>query len=110
MDIREYKKISNLIRDNDIYKVYDLPTLQNLTLSLTELQTGKSTTGHSHADADEVYIFISGTGSIDIDTDNQKVKDGAVILVPRGKFHKVHNEGSETFSFWTVFEKYGERK
>ena len=62
MDIREYKKISNLIRDNDIYKVYDLPTLQNLNLSLTELRTGKSTTGHSQADADEVYIFISGSG------------------------------------------------
>jgi mannose-6-phosphate isomerase-like protein (cupin superfamily) len=110
MDIREYKKISNLIRDNNTYRVYDLPTLKNLTLSLTELKIGKSTTGHSHTDVDEVYIFISGVGSIDIDTDNQKVKDGDVILIPRGKFHKVHNEGSETFSFWTVFEKYGDRK
>lgn len=110
MDIREYKKISNLIRDNDIYKVYDLPTLQNLTLSLTELQTGKSTTGHSHIEADEVYIFVSGNGSIEIDKEHQKVKGGDVILIPRGKFHKVHNKGSEIFSFWSVFEKYGERK
>ena len=110
MDIREYKKISNLIRDNDIYKVYDLPTLQNLNLSLTELNPGKSTGGHSHDDADEVYIFISGVGSIDINSDNQKVKGGDVVLIPRGKFHKVHNEGSETFSFWAVFEKYGDRK
>ena len=110
MDIREYKKISNLIRDNDIYKVYDLPALQNLNLSLTELYEGKSTTGHSHADADEVYIFISGSGSIDIDTDNEKVKGGDVVLVHRGKFHKIHNEGSETLNFWSVFEKYGDRK
>ena len=110
MDIREYKKISALIRDNDIYKVYDLPTLQNLTLSLTELYGGMSTTGHSHADADEVYIFINGSGSIDIDTDNEKVKGGDVVLVPRGKFHKVYNEGPETFSFWSVFEKYGDRR
>ena len=110
MDIREYKKISNLIRDNDIYKVYDLPALQNLTLSLTELYSGKSTTGHSHADADEVYIFISGIGSIDIGTDNEKVKSGDVVLIPRGKFHKIHNEGPETFSFWSVFEKYGDRR
>lgn len=110
MDIREYKKISNLIRDNDIYKVYDLPALQNLTLSLTELYEGKSTTGHSHAEADEVYIFKSGNGSIEIDKEYEKVKDGDVVLVPRGKFHKVHNEGSETLSFWSVFEKYGDRK
>lgn len=110
MDIREYKKISNLIRDNDIYKVYDLPALQNLTLSLTELYEGKSTTGHSHIEADEVYIFIGGNGSIEIDKERQKVKGGDVMLIPRGKFHKVYNEGSEIFSFWSVFEKYGERK
>lgn len=106
MNIREYKQLANLIRDNEIYKVYDLSELSNLTLSLTELNPQKSTTGHSHDNADEVYVFINGSGSMEIGEKTLEVKGGDVALVPRGNFHKVHNKGEEIFSFWTVFEKY----
>ncbi len=106
MDIEEYKQLANLIRDNEIYKVYDLSTLDHLTLSLTELNAQKSTTGHSHIEADEVYTFISGEGSMEIGKKTIKVKAGDVVLVPRGDFHKVYNQGENTLSFWTIFEKY----
>lgn len=106
MNIEEYKKVANLLRDNEIYKVYDLSELKDLTLSLTELYPQKSTTGHSHDTSDEVYIFIGGEGMIEVGKQNFKIKGGDVILVPRGDFHKVHNQGKETLSFWTIFEKY----
>jgi len=106
MDIIQYKQLASLIRDNEIYKVYDLSELEHLTLSLTELNPQKSTTGHSHDNADEVYIFINGSGSMRIGEKSLPVKGGDVVLVPQGSFHKVHNEKDEVLSFWTVFEKY----
>ncbi len=107
MDIIQYKQLAKLIRDNELYKVYDLSDqLKNLTVSLTELNSQKSTTGHSHADAEEVYIFISGEGTMENGAENLKVKSGDIVLVKAGDFHRVHNPGENILSFWTIFEKY----
>lgn len=106
MDIREYKQLANLIRDNEIYKVYDLTTLQDLNISLTELNPNKSTTGHSHDVTDEVFVFIDGEGTVEVGSQTLEVKSGDLILVPRGNFHRVHNQGKTNLSFWTIFEKY----
>lgn len=109
MNIREYKQLANLIRDNDVYRVYDLLILKNLNVSLTELYKNKSTGGHSHDNADEVYIFIDGNGTMEIGSQAFKVKSGDLMLVPRGNFHRVHNEGNKILSFWAIFEKYESR-
>ena len=106
MNIGEYKQLASLIRDTDVYKVYDLTQLNQLNVSLTELHIHKSTSGHAHDAADEVYFFIDGVGTIEIDGEKFKVKPGDMITVPVGKFHKVYNEGDKDLNFWTVFEKY----
>ncbi len=106
MDIKQYKKQAELIRDNEIYKVYDLSTLKDLNLSLTELNPGKETGGHSHKEADEVYVFIKGKGRIEVGKEIISVNGGDVIAMPGGKFHKVFNEGNSILSFWSIFEKY----
>ncbi|MBI2003662.1 MAG: cupin domain-containing protein [Parcubacteria group bacterium] len=106
MDIKEYKEQAKLIRDNETYKVYDLPALKNLTLSLTELNPGKETGGHSHKEADEIYVFIEGFGRIEVEEEITPVKGGDVVAIAGGKFHKVFNEGENILSFWSVFEKY----
>ncbi len=109
MDIKEYKQSAKLIRNNDVYKVYDLSELEHLTVSLTELYPQKATTGHSHAGADEVYVFIDSEGLMELAGRKFPVKAGNVILVPAGDFHKVYNQGEKTLSFWTIFEKYENR-
>ncbi len=106
MDIKQYKERADLIRDNEIYKVYDLTVLKDLNLSLTELNSGKETGGHAHKEADEIYIFIEGKGRIEIDEEVIPVKGGSVVAIPGGKFHKVFNEGESILSFWSIFEKY----
>ncbi|KKR89215.1 MAG: cupin [Candidatus Wolfebacteria bacterium GW2011_GWA2_42_10] len=106
MDIKEYKQSAKLIRDNEIYKVYDLSDLNHLTVSLTELEPQKATTGHSHVDADEVYVFIDGEGLMEAASRKIQVKTGDMVLVPAGDFHKVYNQGEKNLSFWTIFEKY----
>lgn len=106
MEIREYKKQAKLIRDNETYKVYDLYALKDLNLSLTELNPGKETKGHSHEEADEVYVFIDGEGRIEFGEKKIPVKGGDVVPIPGGKFHKVFNKGKSILSFWSIFEKY----
>ncbi len=106
MDIKEYKQLAKLIRDNETYKVYDLPELKDLDISLTELNPKKSTLGHSHAEADEVYLFIKGEGEMKLGAQTIKVKAGDVVPVKAGDFHRVHNKGEEILSFWAIFEKY----
>lgn len=106
MDIRQYKQLANLIRDNEIYKVYDLTTLRDLNVSLTELNPNKSTTGHSHDAADEVFVFIDGEGTMEMGSQTLEVKSGDLVLVPHGNFHRVRNQKEKTLSFWTIFEKY----
>lgn len=111
MKIEKYKEKAKLIRDNDTYKVYDLYHLQNLSLSLTELNPNKNTSGHSHDDADEVYIFVSGTGRLQIDDNSEDVEPGDIFTIPRGAFHKVYNTSDkEILTFWSIFEKYENRK
>lgn len=106
MDIKQYKEQAELVRDNETYKVYDLTALKDLNLSLTELNPGKETAGHSHKEADEVYVFIDGKGRIEIGEERTSVKGGDVVAIPGGKFHKVFNEGEGILSFWSIFEKY----
>ena len=91
MNIIQYKEQAKLIRDNETYKVYDLITLKDLNLSLTELNSRKETGGHSHQEADEIYIFIEGNGSMEIGEEKIQIKGGDVVAVPGGKFHKVFN-------------------
>ncbi len=113
MNIEDYKrhKTTQLIRSNSTYNVYDCKDLKNLSLSLTELHPKQYTGGHSHEEADEVYVFISGRGKIQIGKNFLSCREGDVFLIPRGDFHKVWNRGIKSkLKFWSIFEKYGERK
>jgi mannose-6-phosphate isomerase-like protein (cupin superfamily) len=106
VNIKEYKKKAELIRDTDVYRVYDLTSLEDINLSLTELHVGKETSGHSHEEQDEVYVFIGGKGVMENGPIKEPVKKGDVLLIPRGNFHKVYNTGWKPLRFWSIFEKY----
>jgi mannose-6-phosphate isomerase-like protein (cupin superfamily) len=106
VNILQYKQLAKLLRDNETYKVYDLPELKDLEISLTELHPQKSTLGHSHKNVDEVYIFISGKGTMENGKKTVKVKAGDVVPVKAGNFHRVHNKTDKVLSFWAIFEKY----
>lgn len=110
MNLIDFKKSSKLIRSSRVYDVYDNSNLTNLCLSLTELHANNHTGGHSHKEADEVYIFIQGMGNIQIGDILNPCSRGDVFLVPRGEFHKVFNTGERDLKFWSIFEKYGERR
>lgn len=101
-----------IAKQDSRYTVIDNTTLNNLVVSSTDLKATKATNGHAHVGQEEVYSFIRGSGRMEmIDLNGKKqvipVKQGDMILIPDGWFHRVH-AGPKGIYFVCVFD--GRRK
>ena len=94
----------NVVKEDERYIVTDNDTLKNLVTSITKLNPHHSTSGHSHSDQEEVYIFRSGKGEIEINERRFPIKEGDIIFIEDGDFHRVHNTSDETLEFVCVFD------
>ena len=88
---------------NERYEIYDLP-LEDFTLSVTRLEQGKSTLGHSHA-WEEAYYIIKGYGRIQIQDKTQDVRTGDFIIIPTNSSHRVFNESGAELIFLCTFRQ-----
>lgn len=95
--------IGDVVKQDDRYTVKDNTTLNNLVVSTTDLYAGKSTSGHKHPGQEEVYIFVKGSGRMELDEESLVVKEGDVVLVEDGVFHRVH-AGPMGCYFMCVFD------
>ncbi len=77
-------------KEDERYVVKDNTTLKNLVLSSTDLKPTMSTSGHKHEGQEEVYYFIKGSGKMELDDDTISFKEGDVVLIEDGVFHRVH--------------------
>jgi len=97
----------DVVKQDDRYTVVDNKVLNNLVLSSTRLNPGKSTSGHEHVGQEEVYYFINGTGTMELAQKNNiktlRVKPGDVVLIEDGVFHRVH-AGADEMYFVCVFD------
>ena len=107
MIIKLDKNDSKIVKDNETYTLLDNTKLNNLVVSKTILHPGQETTGHKHEGQEEVYVFYKGTGIMQIDDSKFDVKQGDVIPVPDGAFHRVFNDSNEILEFAAIFN--GER-
>ncbi len=89
-------------RRDERYDIYDLQ-LEDFVLSLTYLNEGKSTRGHSHH-MEEAYYFISGQGRITVGKATQRVKDGDIVVIPKDTFHRVFS-GNSRLVFLCIFRE-----
>ncbi len=96
-----------IVKQDDRYIVLDNNSLKKLVPSITKLNPDKSTSGHKHSGQEEVYVFYKGIGIMQIDDAKFEVKQGDVIPVPDGAFHRVFNESNEILEFAAIFN--GER-
>lgn len=94
----------DVVKDNETYLLKDNKFLNNLVLSSTLLKPKQSTRGHTHAGQEEVYYFVTGNGRMEIDSEVFDVKEGDVILIPDGAFHRVHNPTDNPLYFVCVFD------
>ena len=97
MKINLDKTDSKIVKSNETYDVIDNTNLDKLIVSKTILYPGKETSGHNHKGQEEVYIFTSGRGSMIVGTKTHDVKNGSIVLIPDGDFHKVWNTGDATY-------------
>ena len=102
-----------LVKEDDRYVVKDNTDLNNLVVSSTNLSPEKQTTGHTHAGQEEVYIFVKGMGRMLLGTQENDnisinedfaVKQGDVVLIEDGKFHRVVNDSEDELYFVCVFD------
>ena len=92
-----------VIKDTDVYTLQDNAFGNNLVLSSTNLRARKSTSGHKHEGQEEVYLFIKGSGKMDLDDKTITFKEGDIILIEDGVFHRVH-AGPHGAYFICVFD------
>ncbi len=93
-----------IVKEDDRYKVIDNTMLNNLVVSSTLLHADKSTTGHKHEGQEEVYMFMKGSGKMELDDKLIEVKEGDLILIEDGVFHRVHNTGSSDLYMVCIFD------
>ena len=107
MKIKLDKTDSTIIKSNETYDVIDNTNLKNLIVSKTVLHPGKETGGHNHSGQEEVYIFMKGEGKMVVGSKTHHVKQGSIVLIPDGDFHKVWNTGplrGDDLEFICVFD------
>ena len=93
-----------VIKDNEVYKLKDNTTLNNLVVSSTDMKPHQTTNGHKHPGQEEVYYFIEGTGKMELGEEMIKVEPGDVILIKDGVYHRVHAGMYEELYFVCVFD------
>jgi mannose-6-phosphate isomerase-like protein (cupin superfamily) len=74
------------------------------TVTITNLNAGRQTRGHTHEDFVELFEFKSGEGFFLLNGRAIRVKSGLFCLVPKGMHHKVINiSSSQPLIFLTYF-------
>ena len=92
-----------IVKEDERYIVTDNDTLNKLITSITVLNPHHSTTGHSHTGQEEVYIFRKGSGDMEINERRFKVREGDIVFIEDGDFHRVHNITDSKLEFVCVF-------
>ena len=93
-----------VVKDNSQYLLKDNAFGKNLILSSTFLRANQSTNGHTHSGQEEVYMFLKGEGEMQIDDERFSVKEGDVVCIEDGEFHRVFNTGHFGLYFVCVFD------
>ena len=99
-----YNIEGKIVKEDDRYIVKDNTSLNNLVISTTTLHPDKSTSDHKHEGQEEVYIFMKGSGRMELDGKEFDVKEGELILIEDGVFHRVHNTGTVDLYMVCVFD------
>jgi oxalate decarboxylase/phosphoglucose isomerase-like protein (cupin superfamily) len=97
----------DVVKSNETYLLKDNRTLNNLVLSSTLLYRGQQTRGHRHEGQEEVYFFVQGWGEMIVGEEDSvpfPVRQGDIVLIPDGAFHRVINTGDQHMLFNCVFQ------
>ena len=95
-------------------KVLISPDLQEevagLSVGMTILPPGNSSSYHAHEGEAETWIIVSGEGEVVVDDERTRVGPETVVYLPRNSRHQIVNAGREALRmFWIYTPPGGER-
>ncbi|WP_328812217.1 cupin domain-containing protein [Paradesulfitobacterium ferrireducens] len=73
-------------------------TGQDLTTDTYYFKPGQVLAYHQHPEGDQVFLILKGEGKFYLDNGSEEVidvKEGSIVYVPKGVWHKLENTGSE---------------
>jgi mannose-6-phosphate isomerase-like protein (cupin superfamily) len=88
-------------------KVLISPLLQEgvekISVGMTILPAGNSTSSHSHESEIEVWLIIQGRGKAVLDGQTAEVGPESVIFIPPNSTHQLINTGEEELRMFWVY-------
>ena len=73
----------------------EIPILTDQTMATILLVDSDSmTTDLNHPQKDRIYYVVKGSGKVTINEESRMIKEGELILIPKGNSHKYTTTGS----------------
>jgi len=95
-------------------KVLLSPSLQvhveGLSVGMTILSPGKSSSFHSHDVECETWIIVSGEGEVRVGEERELVGPESVVFLPRNIKHQIINTGQEPLRMFWIYTPPGGEK
>ena len=95
-------------------KVLLSPSLQvdveGLSVGMTILPSGKSSSFHSHDVECETWIIVSGEGEVRVGEERELVGPESVVFLPRNIKHQIINNGQEPLRMFWIYTPPGGEK
>lgn len=67
----------------------EVPIITDQTMAtILLIDSDSMTTDLNHPQKDRIYYVVSGDGTVTIDNESKKVREGNIILIPKGSSHK----------------------
>jgi len=93
------------IKNENYRKVIN--TTNNLQLVLMSLKPGEEIGIEVHENIDQFFRFERGTGKAIIKKESGdteiSLKDGSILIVPKGTYHNIINTGNESLKLYTIY-------
>jgi mannose-6-phosphate isomerase-like protein (cupin superfamily) len=64
------------------------------SLAEATLEPSQATERHYHGRTEEIYFVTKGSGTLEVDGQTRRVRPGDAILIPRGSWHTLENDGT----------------
>jgi mannose-6-phosphate isomerase-like protein (cupin superfamily) len=80
---------------------------KNMSLGMTILDPGSSSSPHSHETEEEIWFVVSGTGLATVAEETIHIEEGTAIYIPPKQTHQLVNEGSEKMRVLWAFSPPG---
>ncbi len=95
-------------------KVLVSPSLQKgvegLSVGMTILPPGKTSSFHSHDVECETWIIVSGEGEVRVGEERELVGPESVVFLPRNIKHQIINTGQEPLRMFWIYTPPGGEK